>query len=60
VVWWIATLWIDEPGTGTAVPETAPTPEYLLQDDSAIVSETQTVPGDGTHSADPESESASD
>jgi hypothetical protein len=60
VVWWIATLWIDEPGTGTAVPETAPNPEYLLQDDSAIVSETQTVPGDGTHSAGPESESVND
>jgi hypothetical protein len=60
VVWWIATLWIDEPGAGTAVEEKAPNPEYLLQDDSAVASETQTVPGDGTQPVDPESKHATD
>ncbi|MGD0736525.1 MAG: hypothetical protein ABR976_15455 [Terracidiphilus sp.] len=35
VVWWIVSLWIDEPGTGTPAQEIAVSPEHLLTEDTA-------------------------
>ena len=56
VAWWIASLWIDEPGAGTPAQEIAPSPEYLLTKNAAVASETGAAPEAAPEVAEPESE----
>lgn len=41
LIWWIACLWMDEPGSGAAPELTTPKPEYLSSEDAETASEEQ-------------------
>ncbi len=54
LVWWIACLWIDEPGEGAEAVQAAPQPEYLLAEDAEVPAheaELETEPAAGESGA---------